>query len=74
MDFYLSEQEKMIQNAAREFAQRAVLPLAAEIDRSAQFPLELAREMGKMGYYGLPYPLEYGGTAAGYDGGSYSGG
>ena len=66
MDFYLSEQEKMIQNAAREFVQRAVLPLAAEIDRSAQFPLELVREMGKMGYYGLPYPLEYGGTAAGY--------
>lgn len=66
MDFDLSEQEKMIQNAASEFAQRAALPQAAEIDRSAQFPLDLAQEMGGMGYYGLAYPYEYGGTGAGY--------
>ena len=66
MDFDLSEQEKMIQKAAREFAQRAALPQAAEIDRSAQFPLDLAQEMGGMGYYGLAYPAEYGGTGAGY--------
>ncbi|MFC2000036.1 acyl-CoA dehydrogenase family protein [Chloroflexota bacterium] len=66
MDFYLSEQERMVQSAARDFAQKAVLPQAAEIDRSAQFPLALAKEMGSMGYYGLPYPPEYGGMAAGY--------
>ncbi|MBM4462091.1 MAG: acyl-CoA dehydrogenase [Chloroflexi bacterium] len=66
MDFDLSEQEKMIQRAAREFAQRAVLPQAMEIDRSGQFPLQLALEMGGMGYYGLPYPSEYGGSGAGY--------
>lgn len=66
MDFDLSEQERMIQRAAREFAQRAALPQAMEIDRSGQFPLELAREMGGMGYYGLPYPSEYGGSGAGY--------
>ena len=66
MDFYLSEQERMVQSAARDFAQKAILPQAAEIDRSAQFPLALAKEMGSMGYYGLPYPPEYGGIAAGY--------
>ncbi|OGO03872.1 MAG: hypothetical protein A2Y91_08180 [Chloroflexi bacterium RBG_13_54_8] len=66
MSFDLNEQEKMTQNAAREFAQRAVLPQAAEIDRTAQFPLALARQMGDMGYYGLPYPSAYGGTGAGY--------
>jgi len=66
MDFYLSEQEKMIQSAAREFAQKRVLPLAAEIDRSAEFPLELALEMGRMGYLGLPYPAQYGGADGGY--------
>ena len=66
MDFRLSEQEKLIQNAAWEFAQRAVLPLSAEIDRTAEFPLELAQEMGRMGYYGLAYPSEYGGSGAGY--------
>jgi len=66
MSFDLNEQEKMTQNAAREFAQRAVLPQAAEIDTTAQFPLALARQMGELGYYGLPYPSAYGGTGAGY--------
>lgn len=66
MDFRLSEQEKMIQSAAWEYAQRAVLPHAAEIDRTARFPLELAKEMGRMGYYGLAYPQDYGGNGAGY--------
>ena len=66
MDFSFSEPEKMVQNAAREFAQRAVLPQAMEIDRTAKFPLELAREMGRMGYYGLAYPPEYGGNSTGY--------
>ena len=66
MDFNLSEREKMIQSAAWEFAQKAVLPQAAHIDGSAEFPVELAQEMGRMGYYGLPYPAEYGGGGAGY--------
>lgn len=66
MNFNLSEQEKIIQTTAREFAQRRVLPQAAEIDRKGEFPLELAREIGQMGYYGLPYPPEYGGCGAGY--------
>ncbi|MFC1925885.1 acyl-CoA dehydrogenase family protein [Chloroflexota bacterium] len=66
MDFSFTDEEKMTQSAAREFAQRAIQPQAADIDRTAEFPLELAQEMGSMGYYGLPYPPEYGGNGAGY--------
>jgi alkylation response protein AidB-like acyl-CoA dehydrogenase len=66
MDFNLSEREKMIQSTAREFAVKEVLPRAAEIDRTAEFPRELAREMGRMGYFGLAYPPEYGGSGSGY--------
>ena len=66
MDFNLSEREKMIQSTAREFAVKEVLPHAAEIDRTAEFPRELAREMGRMGYFGLAYPPEYGGSGSGY--------
>lgn len=66
MDFNLNEREKMIQSAAREFAQKEVLCQAAGIDCSARFPLDLAREMGRMGYYGLPYPADCGGGAAGH--------
>jgi butyryl-CoA dehydrogenase len=66
MHLNLSEREKMIQSTAREFAVREVLPRAAEIDRTAEFPRELAREMGRMGYFGLAYPPEYGGSGSGY--------
>ncbi len=66
MDFSLSEQEKMLQRMARDFAIKSVKPLAAEIDASGQFPLALAGEMGKRGYQGLPYPAQYGGGGVGY--------
>jgi len=66
MDFNLSEQEKMLQKAAREFATKLVKPRAAEIDATGEFPFDLAEEMGKQGYHGLPYPAKYGGGGAGY--------
>jgi butyryl-CoA dehydrogenase len=66
MDFNLSEQEKMLQSLAKGFAEKEVLPKAAEIDRTGEFPLELAKEIGRRGFQGLPYPVEYGGSGAGY--------
>jgi len=68
MDFSFTEQEKMLQGSAREFAQSRVKPQATEIDRSAEFPVELAKEMGKLGYYSLPFLTECGGSGAGYIG------
>ncbi len=68
MDFKLSEQESMIQNLARDFAEKSVRPMAMEIDRQCEFPFELAKEMGSLGYFGLPYPPDYGGVGAGYIG------
>jgi alkylation response protein AidB-like acyl-CoA dehydrogenase len=66
MDFSLNESEKMLQGLAREFAVKEVQPQAAGIDRSSQFPFDLAEEMGRRGFQGLPYPVEYGGSGAGY--------
>ncbi|MBN1176271.1 MAG: acyl-CoA dehydrogenase family protein [Dehalococcoidales bacterium] len=66
MDFNLSEPEKMLQSLAKDFAEKEVLPKAAEIDRTAQFPAGLAGEIGKRGFQGLPYPVAYGGSDAGY--------
>ncbi len=66
MDFNLSEQQKMLQKMAKEFATNSVKPRAAEIDSSGQFPFDLAQEIGKRGYQGLPYPAQYGGSEAGY--------
>jgi len=66
MDFNLNEQQRMLQRAAKDFAVRSIKPRAAEIDASGQFPFKLAKEIGKRGYQGLPYPAEYGGSGAGY--------
>ena len=68
MDFDLEEHHRMIRRQARDFAERAVRPLAAEIDRRCEFPFELSEEMGRLGYYGLSYPASCGGTGAGYIG------
>jgi alkylation response protein AidB-like acyl-CoA dehydrogenase len=66
MDFDLSEPQRMLQRAARDFAVKSIRPRAAEIDSGGQFPFELAKEIGKRGYQGLPFPEEYGGGGAGY--------
>ena len=66
MDFNLSEPEKMLQSLARDFAEKEILPKAAEIDRTGEFPAGVAKEIGKRGFQGLPYPAAYGGSDAGY--------
>jgi alkylation response protein AidB-like acyl-CoA dehydrogenase len=68
MDFNLTEQEKMLQNMARDFAVKEVSHRATEIDRTGEFPFDLAREIGSRGLQGLPFPAEYGGSGAGYTG------
>ncbi|MBI4330227.1 MAG: acyl-CoA dehydrogenase family protein [Chloroflexi bacterium] len=66
MDFSLTDKELMFQGQAREFARKRVRPQAMEIDRSNEFPSELAGEMARMGFRGLPFPARYGGVGAGY--------
>jgi butyryl-CoA dehydrogenase len=65
MDFNLNEQEKMLQQAAKEFAIKSILSRAAEIDQG-NFPLDIVKELGRLGYAGLPFSTRYGGSGAGY--------
>ena len=53
MDFTLTEQEKMLQSLAKDFAQKEVAPKAAAIDRTNEFPLDLAKKMGKARFPGF---------------------
>jgi len=69
MDFDFSEEQLQIQSIAREFAQKRIAPVAADFDKSGQFPLDNIREMGKLGLMGIEVPSEYGG--AGMDSISY---
>ena len=69
MDFQLSEDQLSIQSIARDFAQKRIAPVAADFDKSGEFPLENIREMGQLGLMGIEVPTEYGG--AGMDSISY---
>lgn len=62
MDFKLSEEQKMIQAMARDFAQKEIKPIAARIDEEAIFPVETVKRMGELGFMGIEIPEEYGGA------------
>lgn len=64
MDFSQTKQEQMFLEMIREFAQKEVLPLAAEIDEQERFPIETVKKMGEIGLMGIPIPVEYGGAGA----------
>lgn len=69
MDFALTEEQQMIQDAAREFAQSEIAPVAAKFDESGEFPADTIRQAGELGFMGVEVPEEYGG--AGLDAISY---
>jgi butyryl-CoA dehydrogenase len=62
MDFDLTEEQRMIQEMAKSFAQKEVLPKAAELDETGRFPEELVRQMAGLGLMGITVPEEYGGA------------
>jgi alkylation response protein AidB-like acyl-CoA dehydrogenase len=62
MDFRLTEEQLMIQAAARDFAQSRIAPIAAEFDASGEFPMDTIRQMGDLGLMGIEVPVEYGGA------------
>jgi alkylation response protein AidB-like acyl-CoA dehydrogenase len=61
MNFELTEEQKMVQEAAREFAQKRVTPIAKEMDEKEDVPREILMEMAELGYFGIRIPEKYGG-------------
>ncbi len=64
MDFELNETQKSIQQTFREFVDKRIKPLAAEIDEKKKFPHELFKEVGELGFFGMRYPEDVGGSGA----------
>lgn len=64
MDFNLTKQEELFLKMIREFAEKEVGPLAAEIDDRERFPIETVEKMGRIGLMGIPFPTKYGGAGA----------
>ncbi len=62
MDFSLSEEQSMIQEAARDFAQNELLPGVIERDDAQKFPTEQVKKMGELGFLGMMVDPKYGGS------------
>jgi len=64
MNLELTDEQRMIQAMAREFAEKDVRPVAAAIDHEARFPHDTVRRMGELGLMGIAIPEAYGGSGA----------
>jgi alkylation response protein AidB-like acyl-CoA dehydrogenase len=62
MDFLLQEEHHQVRETARKFADEVVAPRARELDEREEFPTEIVKQMGELGFMGLPYPEKYGGA------------
>jgi short/branched chain acyl-CoA dehydrogenase len=64
MDFDLTQDQRDFRAAIREFAEEVVAPRAAEMDERGELPMDIVKQMGEMGLFGLPFPEEYGGQGS----------
>lgn len=58
----LTEEHKMLRDAARDFAEKEIVPVAAEFDESGEFPYATIKKMGELGFMGIEMPEQYGGA------------
>ena len=61
MDFSFSEEQNFFRQTVRDTVERLITHRVQEIDESGEFPMDLWKEIGRLGYFGLRYPQEYGG-------------
>ena len=66
MNFELTENQEMIRQMAKDFADKHIRPHVMEWDESQHFPIELFKAMGQQGMMGVLVPEEYGGSGLGY--------
>lgn len=66
MNFILNENQTLVKQSVKEFAERHIRPFVMEWDEAQKFPKELFHEMGKAGMMGILVPEEYGGSGLGY--------
>jgi alkylation response protein AidB-like acyl-CoA dehydrogenase len=64
MSYKLTDEQLMIQAMVREFSRKVVAPEAAERDQSKEFPSQILKKMGELGFMGMMIPPEYGGEGA----------
>ncbi len=66
MDFRMDKEHLLLQQMYRAFAETEVEPVAADVDATEEVPMENVKKMAKYGFFGIPFPKEYGGQGADY--------
>jgi len=66
LDTQLTDEQQQLRTTVAEFASEVVAPVAAEHDREHTFPYAVVRQMGQLGLFGLPFPIEHGGMGGDY--------
>jgi butyryl-CoA dehydrogenase len=66
MDMELTEDQKMIQESARDFARKTIQPIARKLDETQEFPVDLIKQLAEMGFMGVAVPDELGGAGLDY--------
>jgi len=66
MVFELNEEQMMVQEMARNFAQKELLPIAADLDEQVRYPVEVVKKMADLGLMGMAISEEYGGSGFDY--------
>ena len=66
MDFQLTEDQKMIQEMARDLANKVIAPRADQIDKTGTFPMENFKVLAENGLLGIPFSEKYNGAGADY--------
>ena len=62
MDFELSDDQRLVQETFARFCDERIMPQAAALDEAHEYPFALFRELGELGFFGMRYPEEAGGT------------
>src|SRR5690625_3505991 len=62
MHFDLTNEQKMIRDMVKDFAENVIQPRAIEIDKNATFPVDIFDQMGELGLLGIPFAEKYGGS------------
>ena len=65
MDFDIPEELQLLARTARDFVETRLQPLEKQVEETDKIPSDVLKEMGQLGFFGLPFPEEYGGVGAG---------
>ena len=66
MDFGLTAEQRLMQDMAKDFAEKEILPTLREDEANHRFRPELVRKMAELGFFGCALPEEYGGNGYGF--------